>query len=104
MNKELDKTEKYALSSGLISAVLVLIFTWGLAPSTVFWALKKLDWVLYLNLLMFLVAKNKGGDQVDDHQGWSARFWRSVVTFNRALGLFSVSFIIIICSVLFIRG
>ena len=104
MNKEREKTENYALLSGLLSAILVLVLTWGLAPGTVFWALKKLDWVLYLNLLVFLIAKNMGGDKSDEHQGWSARLWRSVVSFNRAFALFSVAFLIVICSVLFIRG
>lgn len=99
MSTELTKIEKISLVGGVLCAVALLAVMWRFEPGAAFWATRKAVWLVCVNLGLFLVLKRLVAKEYVGKEGWGAKLIGKIIAFNRAFALFSVAFVVVVCSV-----
>ena len=103
MSTELTKIEKISLVGGVLCAVALLAVMWRFESGAAFWAIREAVWLVYVNLALFLILKRLVAKEYVGKAGWGAKLIGKIIAFNRAFALFSVSFVIVVSLVEYLR-
>ncbi len=104
MQKSISRLEVGALCAGFLSAAALVMFMWGSSPGTLFWIVKELFWMVYVNLGVFVLTKRLLRKEYERPSVLLMKFLGAVFSFCRAFALFQVSFVFVVCVVEFFRG